>query len=71
MIAKGDPAFKKQVDQSVLAIAQSGEAARLYDKWFMKPIPPNNLKVGLPPNALTQAAWKSPSDKPMEAYDVK
>lgn len=71
MLPKGDPGFKKLVDQSVLAIAQSGEAARLYDKWFMKPIPPSNLKVGLPPNALTQAAWKGPSDKPMEAYEVK
>lgn len=71
MLPKGDPAFKKLVDQSVIAIAQSGEAARLYDKWFMKPIPPSNLKVGLPANALTQAAWKNPSDKPLEAYDVK
>ncbi|MDP4077012.1 amino acid ABC transporter substrate-binding protein [Acidovorax sp. A1169] len=71
MLPKGDPGFKKLVDQSVLAIAQSGEAARLYDKWFMKPIPPSSLKVGLPPNALTQAAWKGPSDKPMEAYEVK
>ena len=63
MLPKGDPTFKKLVDQSVIAIAQSGEAARLYDKWFMKPIPPSNLKVGLPANALTQAAWKNPSDK--------
>jgi len=71
MIPKGDAGFKKLVDQSVQRIAQSGEAARLYDKWFMQPIPPGNLKVGLPANALTQAAWANPSDKPLEAYEAK
>ncbi|BEP51271.1 amino acid ABC transporter substrate-binding protein [Variovorax sp. V116] len=71
MLAKGDPAFKKLVDQSVLSLARSGEAARLYDKWFMQPIPPHNSKVGLPASALTKAAWASPSDKPMEAYEAR
>ncbi|CAN7637274.1 amino acid ABC transporter substrate-binding protein [Variovorax paradoxus] len=71
MLAKGDPAFKKLVDQSVLSLARSGEAARLYDKWFMQPIPPHNSKVGLPASALTKAAWTSPSDKPMEAYEAR
>ncbi|CAN7635551.1 amino acid ABC transporter substrate-binding protein [Variovorax paradoxus] len=71
MLAKGDPAFKKLVDQSVVSLARSGEAARLYDKWFMQPIPPHNSKVGLPASALTRAAWASPSDKPMEAYEAR
>ncbi|CAN7656123.1 amino acid ABC transporter substrate-binding protein [Variovorax paradoxus] len=71
MLAKGDPAFKKLVDQSVVSLASSGEAARLYDKWFMQPIPPHNSKVGLPASALTKAAWASPSDKPMEAYEAR
>jgi glutamate/aspartate transport system substrate-binding protein len=71
MLAKGDPAFKKLVDQSVVSLARSGEAARLYDKWFMQPIPPHNSKVGLPAGALTKAAWASPSDKPMEEYEAR
>lgn len=71
MLAKGDPAFKKLVDQSVASLARSGEAARLYDKWFMQPIPPHNSKVGLPASALTKAAWASPSDRPMEAYEAR
>ena len=25
-----------------------GALAKLYDKWFMQPIPPTNTKVGLP-----------------------
>ena len=71
MIPKGDTAFKKQVDASVSRLASSGEAARLYDKWFMQPIPPSNLKVNLPANAMTKAAWASPNDKPLEAYKDK
>ena len=68
MIRKDDPAFKKLVDDSVGALAKSGEVARLYDKWFMQPIPPSNSKVGLPANALTKEAWAKPNDKPLEAY---
>lgn len=71
MLPKGDAAFKKLVDQSVVSLAKSGEAARLYDKWFMQPIPPHNSKVGLPASALTKAAWSDPTDKPMEAYEAR
>jgi glutamate/aspartate transport system substrate-binding protein len=68
MYRKDDPAFKKAVDDSVRALAKSGEAAKLYDKWFMQPIPPANTKVGLPPSDATKAAWANPSDKPLEEY---
>lgn len=71
MIRKDDPAFKKVVDESITAMAKSGEVARLYDKWFMQPIPPGNAKVGLPANALTKAAWANPNDKPLEAYEAR
>jgi glutamate/aspartate transport system substrate-binding protein len=49
MMRKDDPAFKKAVDDSIKAMMKSGEIAKLYDKWFMQPIPPSNTKVGLPP----------------------
>ena len=68
MIRKDDPAFKKAVDDSVRAIAKSGEAAKLYDKWFMQPIPPANTKVSLPASDATKAAWANPTDKPLEEY---
>lgn len=71
MIPKGDAAFKKVVDQSVVSLAKSGDVARIYDKWFMQPIPPHNSKVGLPASALTQAAWANPTDKPMEDYEAR
>jgi glutamate/aspartate transport system substrate-binding protein len=68
MYRKDDPAFKKAVDDSVRNLAKSGEAAKLYDKWFMQPIPPSNTKVGLPASDATKAAWANPSDKPLEEY---
>jgi len=68
MYRKDDPAFKKVVDDSVRAMAKSGEVAKLYDKWFMQPIPPGNTKVNLPASDATKAAWANPTDKPLEEY---
>ncbi len=68
MYRKDDPAFKKMVDDSVRAMAKSGEVAKLYDKWFMQPIPPGNTRVNLPASDATKAAWANPTDKPLEEY---
>jgi glutamate/aspartate transport system substrate-binding protein len=71
MLRKDDPAFKKAVDDSIKGQIKSGELAKLYDKWFMQPIPPSNTKVGLPLSEATKAAWANPNDKPMEDYVKK
>lgn len=71
MMRKDDPAFKKAVDDSIVRQIKDGSLAKLYDKWFMQPIPPNNVKVGLPLSAATKDAWANPNDKPMEAYEIK
>ena len=71
MLRKDDPAFKKAVDDSIKRQIADGSLAKLYDKWFMQPIPPANVKVGLPLSDATKDAWAHPNDKPMEAYEVK
>ncbi|MFG6489846.1 amino acid ABC transporter substrate-binding protein [Roseateles sp. BYS78W] len=71
MMRKDDPAFKKAVDDSIKAMMKSGELAKIYDKWFMQPIPPTNTKIGLPLSAATKEAWANPNDKPMEDYAKK
>lgn len=71
MMRKDDPAFKKAVDDSIVAQIKSGDLAKTYDKWFNQPIPPSNTKVGLPLSEATKAAWASPNDKPMEEYAKK
>ena len=71
MMRKDDPAFKKAVDDSIKAMMKSGEMAKIYDKWFLQPIPPTNTKIGLPLSAATKDAWANPNDKPMEDYAKK
>ena len=71
MLRKDDAAFKKAVDGSIQGMIKSGEMAKLYDKWFMQPIPPANTRIGLPLSEATKAAWANPNDKPMEDYAKK
>jgi glutamate/aspartate transport system substrate-binding protein len=71
MFRKDDPAFKKAVDDSIIAMIKSGDVAKLYDKWLMQPIPPTNAKVGLPMSDNLKAALASPNDKPAEDYAKK
>jgi glutamate/aspartate transport system substrate-binding protein len=71
MLRKDDPAFQKAVDDSIKRQIADGSLAKLYDKWFMQPIPPTNTKVGLPLSEATKAAWASPNNKPMEDYAKK
>ncbi len=71
MVRKDDAAFKKAVDDSIKGQIKDGSLAKLYDKWFMQPIPPANTKVGLPMSEATKVAWANPNDKPMEDYAKK
>ena len=71
MLRKDDPAFKKAVDDSIKRQIKDGSLAKLYDKWFMQPVPPANVKIGLPLSEATKAAWANPNDKPKEDYAKK
>ena len=68
MIRKDDPAFKKLGDDTVKEMMKSGEIAKLWDKWFLQPIPPKNIRLGYAANENTKAAWANPNDNPMESY---
>lgn len=71
MFRKDDPAFKKAVDDSIKAMMKSGQIAKLYDKWFVQPIPPANTRMNLPASEATKAAWANPNDRPAEDYAKK
>jgi glutamate/aspartate transport system substrate-binding protein len=71
MTRKDDAAFKKVGNDAIAALVKSGDMAKMWDKWFMQPIPPKNIKVGLALSESTKAAWASPNDKPMEDYAKK
>ena len=40
MVRKGDDAFKKAVDDAIVAYFKSGAVNKSYEKWFQQPIPP-------------------------------
>jgi glutamate/aspartate transport system substrate-binding protein len=48
MLQRGDAPFKKVVDAEMTRIYKSGEINAIYDKWFMKPIPPTGVNLNLP-----------------------
>ena len=68
MIPKDDPAYKKLVDDTVIGLMKSGELAKIYDKWFMAPIPPRNATVGMAMSASLKNAISNPNDNPAESY---
>lgn len=59
---KDDPAFKKVVDDAVVAMIKDGTVAKLYDKWFMQPIPPKNVNLNLPMSASLKKVLANPTD---------
>jgi glutamate/aspartate transport system substrate-binding protein len=71
MIRKDDPLLKRLADDTVKTMIKSGEMNKLWNKWFLSPIPPKDAKVGLPLSAGTKAAWDNPNDKPAEEYAQK
>ena len=71
MLPKGDAKLKASVDASIKRQITDGSLAKLYDKWFMQPIPPTNTSLNLPLSKSTQAAWANPNNKPMEDYAVE
>ncbi len=63
MMAKGDAQFKTLVDETIAKAETSGDAAKLYQKWFQSPIPPKGLNLELPLSDEMKALFKSPNDK--------
>jgi glutamate/aspartate transport system substrate-binding protein len=66
MMRKGDDAFKKVVDGAIAEAMKSGEAEKLYKKWFQSPIPPKNLNLNLPLSDEMKELFKNPNDKALD-----
>jgi len=64
MIRKDDPAFKKAVDAAMVNSYKSGEAAKLYAKWFQSAIPPKGINLNMPMSETMKNQFANPSDSP-------
>ena len=68
MVRKDDAGLKKLGNEVIAGLVKSGELAAIYDKWFVRPIPPKNISVNMPVTDATKATWTNLSDKPHEEY---
>ena len=64
MFAKDDPEFKRLVDNTLVGLYKSGEVGKIYDRWFMKPIPPKGITLNFALGPQLQRAFAKPSDSP-------
>jgi glutamate/aspartate transport system substrate-binding protein len=71
MVRKDDPQFKVAVNAAIAKIVANGSMPKLWDKWFLKPIPPKNIVVGLELSPATKNAWANLNDRPAEDYQKK
>jgi glutamate/aspartate transport system substrate-binding protein len=63
ILRKDDPQFKQLVDRTIVGMMRSGEFQRLYDKWFMSPIPPRNVNLNFPMTQPLKDALANPNDR--------
>ena len=61
MMPKDDPGFRKVVDDATAKLYKSGEMAALYDKWFLKPIPPKGIALNVPMSAELKKTLANPT----------
>jgi glutamate/aspartate transport system substrate-binding protein len=66
MMRKDDPEFKKVVDTAIAGAMKSGEAEKLYKRWFQSPIPPKNLNLNFPLSDEIKQLFKNPNDKALD-----
>jgi glutamate/aspartate transport system substrate-binding protein len=66
MLRKDDPGFKKVVDAALTKTMTSGDAEKIYAKWFMAAIPPKGLNLNMPLSDEMKALYKAPNDKAFE-----
>jgi glutamate/aspartate transport system substrate-binding protein len=66
MLRKDDAPFKKVVDGAIAKLMASGQAEKIYAKWFMNPVPPKGLNLNFPMSEDMKALYKSPNDKAIE-----
>lgn len=66
MMRKGDADFKKVVDEAISQVEKSGEAAKIYAKWFENPIPPKGLNLNFPLSDSMKKLYANPNDKALD-----
>ena len=68
VLRKEDVEFKRTVDRLLAGMMIDGQVNKLYTKWFLAPIQPNNVTLGIPMNPLLRDQLRWPSDRTGDDY---
>ncbi len=62
MLLKGDDGFKTLVNEALKQLFISGEIKKIYQKWFLSPVPPDGRNFNLPLSPELQTAFEEPKE---------
>ncbi len=62
MLRKNDVAFKKVVNAAMTNLYKSGQINPIYEKWFLKPIPPKGINLNIPMSDQFKKVVANPTD---------
>lgn len=62
ILPKDDPSFRALVNRTLGELVESGDFERLYDKWFVNPIPPKGINLNFAMPAALKQALAEPND---------
>lgn len=65
MMRKEDPVFKAAVDRALTRLLTSGEALKIYARWFQRAIPPQGLNLNWAPSEALLKLFRQPNDQPL------
>ncbi len=66
MLPRGDAAFKRLVDDALAQLMRSGDAERIYQRWFMSPLPDSALNLQFPLSDTMRGLFRNPNDHPFQ-----
>ena len=61
MLRKDDVAFKKVVDQALADLYTSGGIKPIYERWFLKPVPPKNINLNVTQSDVLKKVMAKPT----------
>ena len=64
MVRKDDAKFEALAAGVVKGLMKSGEINKIYDKWFLKPIPPTNITMNVPMSPNLKKVIANPTNSP-------
>ena len=64
VLPRDDAAFKRLVDEAIVALFRRGEIQRLHRQWFESPIPPSGINLRLPMHPAMRRVIEQPTDSP-------